>query len=148
VARPLLVLALLAGLAAGCGGGDGGPAWEGPERPFAADGTIPVEDFDAYADDVDERWERSPVLLASEFVRLDRVQATRTSVDSTAAGEGTETATVTVTLHGLQDDSIAAERYVLGLQRDGAVWQLGSAMWTQSCQSGRGHQDFSPAACV
>lgn len=133
-------------LVAGCGGDSA--AWDGPQRPFAADGTIPVADFNAYAEDVDEPWERSPVLLAGEFLRLDRTEATRTTVESNAPGEGTETATVTAALRGLQDDSIAAERYVLGLERDGDVWRLSSAMWAQSCQPGRGHEDFSPAACV
>ena len=135
-------------LAAGCGDNGESAAWEGPERPFAADGTIPVEDFTAYADAVDERWERSTVLLAGEFLRLDRSQATGTTLESSAPGEGTETATVTASLSGLQDDSIAAERYVLGLHRSGEIWQLHSAMWTQSCRPGRGHEDFTPEPCV
>lgn len=88
------------------------------------------------------------MLLAGEFLRLDRAQATQTSIEARAQGEGTETATVTVAERGLLDDSIAAERYVLGMQRDGEVWRLGSAMWTQSCQPGRGHQAFTTASCV
>jgi hypothetical protein len=147
IARPAFLLVALT-LAAGCSGDDGGPAWNGPQRPFTADGTISVEDFNDYADDVDEPWERSPALLAGQFLRLDEAQATQTSIDSRAQGEGTGTADVTVTQRGLLDDSIAAERYVLGLQRDGDVWRLSSATWTQSCQPGRGHEDFSPAACV
>jgi hypothetical protein len=143
-----VVLIVLVALAAGCGGDGDSAAWEGPQRPFGTDGTIPVGDFNAYADDVDEPWERSPVLLAGEFLRLDRSQATRTTVESAAPGEATETATVTATLGGLQDDSIAAERYVLALERDGEVWRLSSAMWVQSCHPGRGHEDFSPAPCV
>ena len=144
--RAVIAFAIVV-VTAGCGGSDSA-SWEGPKRPFSADGTIAVEDFNDYASDADAPWERSPVLLAGEFLRLDRTQATHTTVESTAPGEGTETATVTVTLQGLQDDSIAAERYVLGLQRDGEAWRLGSAMWTQSCQPGRGHEDFSPATCV
>jgi hypothetical protein len=135
-------------LAAGCGGEGGSAAWNGPQRPFAADGTVSVEDFNAYAGDVDESWERSPALLAGEFLRLDQAQATQTSIDARAEGEGTGTATVTVTQRGLLDDSVAAERYVLSLQRDGDVWRLSSAMWSQSCHSGRGHEDFTPAPCV
>ena len=85
---------------AGCGGDDGAPAWDGPDRPFAADGTVSVAEFNAYADEVDEPWERSPVLLAGEFLRLDRSQAFRTSVVAEAPGEGNDTATVNGDLAG------------------------------------------------
>jgi hypothetical protein len=135
-------------LAAGCGGDGESASWDGPQRPFAADGTVPVRDFNAYAGEVDEPWERSPALLAGRFLRLDQSQATQTSIDARAQGEGTETANVSVTQRGLLDDSVAAERYVLGLQRDGEVWRLSSAIWMQSCRSGRGHEEFSPADCV
>ena len=139
---PVAVACLLAGCA-----GDS-PTWDGPSRPFAADGTVSVAEFDSYAGKVDEPWERSPVLLAGKFLRLDRTQAARTSVESRVPGEGTGAATVTVTLLGLQDDSVAAERYVLGLQRDGENWKLTSAMRAEACQAGRGHQGFSPELCV
>ena len=138
----------LAVLAAGCGGEAGSASWDGPQRPFGTDGSVPVEDFNAYAGQVDEPWEHSPALLAGRFVRLDRSQATRTSIDAAAQGEGTGSATVTVTERGLLDDSVAAERYILGLQRDGEVWHLASATWAQSCRPGRGHEEFSPADCV
>jgi hypothetical protein len=132
----------------GCGGDGGSASWDGPQKPFAADGTVSVQSFNAYAGDVDEPWERSPALLAGRFLRLDQSQATQTSIDARAQGEGTETATVTVTQRGLLDDSVAAERYLLGLQRDGDVWRLSSAMWMQSCRPGRGHEEFSPVDCV
>ena len=146
--RRVLLVPLVGILVAGCGGDGGSAAWDGPQRPFAADGTIPVADFNDYAADVDEPWERSPALLAGRFLRLDRAQATQISIDARAQGEGTEAATVTVTERGLLDDSVAGERYVLGLQRDGDVWRLSSAMWTQSCHPGRGHEDFSPTDCA
>jgi hypothetical protein len=138
----------LAALAAGCGRDGESASWDGPERPFAADGTVSVQSFNAYAGDVDEPWERSPALLAGRFLRLDQSQATQTSIDARAQGEGTETATVTVTQRGLLDDSVAAERYLLRLQRDGDVWRLSSARWMQSCRPGRGHEEFSPVDCV
>jgi hypothetical protein len=147
VLRVLLSVSLALAVA-GCGGDDGAPAWDGPDRPFAADGTVSVAEFNAYADEVDEPWERSPVLLAGEFLRLDRSQAFRTSVVAEAPGEGNDTATVTATLQGLQDDSVAAARYLLGLQRDGEAWRLASAMWAQSCQAGRGHENFSTELCT
>jgi hypothetical protein len=146
VARAASFVLLLALLVAGCGGDE--PAWEGPQRPFGADGTVRVDAFTDYVNEVDELWERSPALLAGEFLRLDRAQATRVAIAAEATGEGTETATVTVTLSGLLDDSIAAERYVLAVRREGDVWRLTSAMWAQRCAPGRGHDEFSPETCV
>jgi hypothetical protein len=134
-------------LLAGCTGTDSA-AWDGPKRPYAADGTVSVAEFDSYARKVDKPWERSPVLLAGEFLRLDRTQAARTTVESRAPAEGAGSATVTVTLDGLQDDSVAAERYVLGLRRDGEDWRLTSAMWAEACQTGRGHEGFSTELCT
>jgi hypothetical protein len=141
---------LLAGAAAvvasGCGG-DGGTSGWSPERVGPNAGAL-VADFNTHAREVDELWERAPVLLAGEFLRLDRRQATRTSLSAQAPGEGTEAATVTVTLEGLLDDSIAAERFELALVRDGEVWKLDSATWAQRCAPGRGHEDFSTQPCV
>lgn len=134
--------------AAGCGG-DGGDAgsWEGRPDP-QADGTVPVEEFVAFQEDADERWERSTALVAGEFLRLDETVASRTVVDADAGPEGGGPATVTVTLVGLLDDSVAARRYVLQLRRDGETWTLDSATWAQRCQQGRGHQDFTPEPCL
>lgn len=133
--------------AAGCGGGGGTARWDGQPDP-GADGTVPVEEFAAFQEGVDERWERSAALVAGEFVRLDERDASRTVVDANTGPEGGGPATVTVTLVGLQDDSVAAERYVLQLRRDGDAWSLESGTWAQRCQQGRGHQDFTPEPCV
>lgn len=140
-AAVLLVLPL-----AGCGGG-GTARWEGQPEP-QADGSVPVAEFVAFQEDADERWERSAALVAGEFVRLDERGASRAVVDAVSGPEGGGPATVTVTLDGLQDDSVAAERYVLRLRRDGETWTLESATWGQRCQRGRGHQDFTPAPCL
>jgi hypothetical protein len=146
VKAALLSAVLVAALAAGCGGEDDKRAWS-PDRVGPNVGAL-VADFNAYAADVDESWERSPVLLAGEFLRLDRRQATRTFMEAETPGEGTEAATVTVTLEGLLDDSIAAERFQLGLVRDGEAWKLDTAAWAQRCAPGRGHEDFSAEPCV
>lgn len=132
-------------LAAGCAGDDH-PRWE-PER-LGAEVVGLVDEFDAHALEVDEPWERSPTLLAGEFLRVDRAEAARIRIDAEQPGEGTGPATATVTLDGLLDDSIAAERYVLRLARDGEVWRLRSAQWSQSCRPGRGHVGFSTEPCI
>jgi hypothetical protein len=145
VTRQLAVCIALLALSAGCSGG-GEHEWS-PEATGAAVGSL-VAGFNDHAADVDEPWERSPVLFAGEFLRLDRREAARTSVVADVPGEGTETAEVTVVLEGLLDDSIAAERFVLGLRRQGDVWALASARWAQRCAAGRGHSDFSTEPCI
>jgi hypothetical protein len=142
------VRAMLAAVAltlAGCGG-DGGPEWN-PDTGGSRVGGL-VEEFRAYAEDVDEAWERSPVLLAGEFLRLDRREATRVRVTAESPGEATAEAGVTVVLEGLLDDSVAAERFMLALRRGGDVWRLEAADWAQRCHPGRGHEAFSAEPCL
>jgi ABC-type glycerol-3-phosphate transport system substrate-binding protein len=143
----ILVLVLATTVAA-CGGGDESAApatWNGPQRPYPESGELPVEEFRAYAESVDEDWERAPGTLAAEYTQLAETSggpeepAVRMAVDGDA---------VTVTRTGLADDSVAAERYVLELDEDDGRWSLGSARWEQRCQPMRGHQQFSPELCV
>ena len=136
----LAVLAL-----AGCGKGNT-PTWAGPPDP-GSDGTVAVEDFAAYQQDVDERWEGSAAMAAAEFLRLDERTAAATTIEGRASAEGAGPEAVTVTLDGLLDDSIRAERWTLNFEPDGDTLQLTAATWAQRCQPGRGHQDFSPELC-
>jgi hypothetical protein len=145
VIRPVILGIALLALSAGCSGGDE-HEWT-PQATGADVGSL-VADFNDHAAGVDEPWERSPVLLAGEFLRLDRREAARTSIVADVPGEGTEMGEVTVVLEGLLDDSIAAERFVLVLRRQGDMWTLASARWSQRCAAGRGHPDFSTEACV
>jgi hypothetical protein len=140
VALVLLTLAL-----AGCSTDDE-PEWPGPEH--AADGSIATDGFTDYAADVDEPWERSPALVAAEFLRLDEDTAPETTIESDTGPEGGGPARVTVTLDRLLDDSVQTRRYDLELSRDGETWQLDRATWAQRCRAERGHQDFSPELCL
>jgi len=131
---------------AGCGTSEG-HTWSGPPEP-AEDGTVAVEDFAAHQDDVEELWEGSPTMAAGEFLRLDERTAVRTTVAATASGEGAGPQTVVVTLDGLLDDSVRAERWTLLFEPEDDVYRLASARWVQRCHEGRGHQDFAVEACV
>ena len=133
-----IVLALVAApLLAGCGSGK---QWAGPPRP-SADGTVSVTGFTDFR--------RAPIDTAAAFLRLDERQAATTSLVSKTNAEGGDQATVTATFGGLLDDSINAQQYVLLLERQAdGTWLLRSATFSQRCQPGRGHQDFSPAPCV
>jgi hypothetical protein len=137
---------ILAIAVAGCGGGDDA-TWAGP--PDATeDGTVAVDGFNAYAEDVDERWEGSATMAATEFLRLDERTVARTSIEAEASPEGTGPETVVVTLDGLADDSVRAERWTLRFEPDAEGYRLTSALREQRCQPERGHQDFSPELCV
>jgi hypothetical protein len=139
-----LCLAALA--AAGCGKSDTS-TWAGPPDP-GNDGTVAVAEFAAYEQDVDELWEGSAAMAAAEFLRLDERTAATTTIEGRASGEGAGPETVTVTLDGLLDDSVRAERWTLTFEPDGENYVLTDATWAHRCQSGRGHQDFSPEPCV
>jgi hypothetical protein len=134
---------------AGCDGGDGGneSAWAGPPEP-AADGSVAVDGFVEHQDEVDERWERSAELAAAEFLRLEERTAVRTTIAGRSEGEGGGPRGVTVTLDGLLDDSVRAERWLLLFEPGGDGYALRSAVRTFRCQPGRGHQDFTAELCV
>ncbi|MGH3132309.1 MAG: hypothetical protein ACRDNY_00950 [Gaiellaceae bacterium] len=130
----------------GCDGG-AEHAWDGPPDP-GPDGVVAVDGFAEHQESVDEAWEGSAAMAAAEFLRLDERTASRTTIAATAPAEGAGPETVVVTLDGLLDDSVRAERWTLAFEPDGDGYRLTSARWTQRCQPGRGHQAFSASACV
>jgi hypothetical protein len=140
-----LVLWLVA--LAGCGGDDEA-AWDGPPDP-STDGIVAVDGFVQYAQDVDESWEGSPTAAAAEFLRLDeQAAAAHTTIDEQRTGEGTGPTKVLVTLDGLFDDSVRAQRWTLSFEQVDGTYRLTSAQWAQRCQPERGHQAFTPEACT
>lgn len=152
---------LLLVLAAGCGGGGDAetitvtttvgvkvPLPPDLPSPLPADGTLPVEAFNAYASSVDERWERDLGAFVGVFVDAGATDATSRTFEATTRGEGSA-ATATLVLDGLFDDSVRARRYDAELRKLGnGGWELLSATWSQRCRAGRGHTDFSPELCV
>ena len=121
--------------------------WGGPPEPGPG-GVVSVDGFAAYQREVDEHWERSAAMAAGEFLRLDERTASRTTIEGKASAEGSGPQTVVVTLDGLLDDSIRAERWMLGFEEADGVYTLTAALREQSCQPARGHQDFSADDCV
>jgi hypothetical protein len=109
-------------------------------------GTLPVDAFNAHAESVDEPWERDLEKLTDEFVAVGAQEGGSRSFQSTSSGD---TATASLLLDGLGDDSVRARRYELTFsRRDDGTWKIESASWVQRCHEGRGHQDFSPEPCV
>jgi hypothetical protein len=116
--------------------------------PLPEDGTLPVDEFNAYAETVDEHWERDVGSVLSAFVGAGGTDAARQSFEATVRGEGSA-ATATLVRDGLLDDSVRAIRYDAELRRLGSgAWELVSATWSQRCRQGRGHQEFSPEPCL
>jgi hypothetical protein len=159
--RRLAPLALLALAAAGCGG-DGetttvtvtttvaGEATAPPAlpSPLPEDGVLPVDEFNAYAQEVEEPWERDLASVTSAFVDAGATDSARRTFDAVSRDEGA-TATATLVLDGLFDDSVRARRYDLELRRrQNGTWELVSATWSQACRARRGHQDFAAEACA
>lgn len=121
--------------------------WTGPPDP-GQDGVVAVDDFAEHQRSVEEPWEGSAAMAAAEFLRLDERTAVRTSIEGRASAEGTGPETVVVTLDGLLDDSVRAERWTFELAPDGDAYTLTAARWAQRCHPGRGHQDYTPEPCI
>ena len=109
-------------------------------------GVLPVDAFNAKAERVDEPWERDLAKITDEFLALREQESGSRSFNSTSSGDS---ATATLLVDGLGDDSVRARRYELTFTRraDG-TWRIESATWAQRCHEGRGHQDFSPEPCL
>jgi hypothetical protein len=90
----------------------------------------------------------SPTQLALEFVRADRTQAALTTSRAQSSPEGGGPTTVTLVQDRLADDSVRATRDVLRFVPSEKDWRLESAVRTQRCRPGRGHQQFAPGDCV
>ena len=80
------------------------------------------------------------------FLALPEQESGNRSFQSTSSGDS---ATATLLVDGLGDDSVRARSYELTFTRraDG-TWRIESATWAQRCHEGRGHQDFSPEPCL
>ena len=106
------------------------------------------------------RWTRStPVPRASTspgsaIWRKSRRSSSRSSAQENSSRSFQSTsnggsASATLVIDGLGDDSVRARRYELTFtRRDDGTWRIDSATWTQRCHEGRGHQEFSAAPCL
>ncbi len=130
-----------------------------PSRPSGWDGRLTVDldtwevgasGLDEFLDANDVPWEHDPVAFAHAVVGpLTPPETRQIRVLDGRAGAGSVVVEITTT--GYLDDSVAAGRHVLVLSPatadDGAL-RLVSGQFSQSCQPGRGQQDFQPALCV
>jgi len=109
-------------------------------------GTLPADAFNARAESVDEPWERDLAATTDEFLELEEQEGGSRSFQSTSNGDS---ASATLLVDGVGDDSVRARRYELTFsRRDDGTWKIESASWVQRCHEGRGHQDFSTEPCL
>ncbi len=81
-----------------------------------------------------------------EFLGPQDQESGSRSFQSTSNGN---TASASLLIDGLADDSVQARSYNLTFsRRQDGTWRIESARWAQRCRPGRGHQEFSPAPCI
>jgi hypothetical protein len=147
VKRLAIGLAVLA--LTGCGSSNTPASQWDSEVNAGPGGKLDVTEYNDFLAKDGEVFATSPIAVVTEFLRLDTVDALKTTVDATRPGESRDQATVVVTLDGLLDDSIRSARYDIGVHRDATqLWSLTDARLTVRCHAGRGHPDFSAEPCV
>ena len=108
-------------------------------------GAIELADIDAIVD-AGPGWSTDPVAFANAVSAAVQVNEIRTI--SAVPASGSEWF-VTVTTSNLFDDSVSATRWELVLTRgDDGRFDFVSGRWSQTCQPGRGHEDFRSELCV
>jgi hypothetical protein len=126
--------------------------WDGPPSAERS-GEMEVDPFNTFLQETGAPWTRSPSRIALEYLGLEGVDARRITTVARRMPPSIEgpirAVIVTVTEDGLVDDSVRAIRYRLLLAPGpNGTWSLQSATAAQRCWPGRGHQRFTPAACV
>jgi hypothetical protein len=118
--------------------------WEG--RPEVGDdGTVTLPDIDT-AIDGDAAWSSDPVSFGNAVAGRVEINELRT-IELVQQSEFEFHVTVTTSNHF--DDSVFATRFAFTLSRDDAGrFRFVSGQWAQTCQPGRGQQDFSAELCV
>lgn len=142
------VASIAALLGASCGSNGGEAVWGGPPPP-SAQGEIDVSSFNDFLVEEQRAFERSPALIAAEFLRLDLPDVPpNISIESHGRAEPGAPATVVVRSDLPPGMSIRSIRETIRLKRQAdGTWRLRSARRLVRCWPGQGHQEFSPDPC-
>ena len=92
----------------------------------------------------DTWWEHDSAVVFANAVAGPTSPAERRSVELVDP----DALVVAVTTEGLLDDSVAGVRLLFDLARTPDGWRVESIEWSQTCQPGRGQQDYQAAYCV
>lgn len=156
------LILMLVTLVAGCGDAiqqSGAKPWKIPVSPVAGErwsgkievdrvtGRISAPGYNDLIDRSSPSWAGAPDTAAAELLGLNGPFDGRPEIyllQESGPGKATVTATVT----GLGDDSVAAERYRVEFTRGrDDRYRFSSGERTFKCRSGRGHQDFDVDVC-
>jgi hypothetical protein len=134
-------------LGASCDSNGGEAVWGGP--PPSARGEIDVSTFNDFLVEEERAFERSPALIAAEFLRLDLPDVPpNISIESQGRAEPGAPATVVVRSDLPPGMSIRSIRLTIRLKRQAdGTWRLTSARRAERCWRGQGHQAFSADPC-
>lgn len=118
--------------------------WAG--RPeIGDDGSVTLPDIDTPID-AEAPWARNPIAFGNAVAGRFAVNEHRT-IQHDRPSE--DEFVVTVTTSNFFDDSVFASRLELTLRRDDdGSFRFVTGAWSQVCQPGRGHQEFSPDRCI
>jgi hypothetical protein len=113
--------------------------WEGPQ--FRIDGCVDATGFNAFL-------ETKPELVqdpAEVALLLFDTQRSEVEVSETV-NDGQTTVALLIDTSKV-DDSVASRELRATLIAAGETWKVVDARWAQSCQSGRGHANYSVEPC-
>ena len=125
-------------------------AWPGSDDLIdPASGQLDPASFNEFLRTAGPPISTSPCDATRVLLRLDRPRDEGETVRIVVEPDGAAGTTVTVTNEHLADDSVTAVRFVLQFltHPDGTI-ELAFGTWSQRCQPGRGHDDFSAELCV
>jgi hypothetical protein len=119
------------------------PGWGGRADVDTTTGVVAAPGLNDHIDDRQPMWASDPTTLAWQIVQsAGPNEQVQTEFDE-ASGQ------LTITTTGLLDDSVAATRLVIATETaDDGLLRFVDGTWSQSCQPGRGHQDFRTEPCV
>ncbi len=122
------------------------PDWPGRLDVDVGSGVVMAPGFNKFVEDVAPSWAQDPRETARMLTEPTRKPERLEILEPVGNGDQT---VVTVTVSNFMDDSVFAARYrfVLLVGEDG-LHRFVEGRWSQRCQPGRGHQDFSHKPCV
>ncbi len=122
------------------------PDWPGRLDVDVGSGRVMAPGFNKFVEDVAPSWAQDPRKTARMLTGPTRKPERLEILEPVGNGDQT---VVTVTKSNFMDDSVFAARYrfVLLVGEDG-LHRFVEGRWSQRCQPGRGHQDFSLELCI
>jgi len=123
-----------------------GDFWTEPREYDDEAWTVTYPGLDDYLDTNDPGWEADPTAFANALAgRIDSPAEMRTIEIINADTDSTD---IQVTTERFLDDSSFGSRLVVRLRATDQGYRVEQAVRSQTCQPGRGHQDYQPALCT